>query len=59
MKHTPGLWRHVWRPISFTLVVDNSGIGYVIQEHAYHLIIVLQMYNETLQQIGKERYTVE
>ena len=25
----PGLWRHVRRPISFTLVVDYFVIGYV------------------------------
>jgi hypothetical protein len=23
--NTPGLWRHEWRPITFTLVVDNLG----------------------------------
>ena len=26
---TPGLWRHVWRPISFTLLVEYFGVGYV------------------------------
>ena len=26
LPHTPGLWKHVSRPISFTLVVDNFGI---------------------------------
>jgi len=30
-KHTPGLWRHHTRPISFTLVVDG-------REHVDHLI---------------------
>jgi hypothetical protein len=25
-KSTPGLWRHVTRPIQFTLVVDNFGV---------------------------------
>jgi hypothetical protein len=29
-RSTPGLWTHVSRPISFTLVVDNFGIKYVI-----------------------------
>jgi len=23
--NTPGLWRHEWRPITFTLVVDDFG----------------------------------
>ena len=26
---TPGFWAHDWRPISFGLVVDNSGVKYV------------------------------
>ena len=29
VKHTPGLWRHVQILISFTLVVDDFGIGYI------------------------------
>eukprot|EP00804_Cyclotella_cryptica_P022287 CCRYP_018106-RA/>CCRYP_018106-RA protein AED:0.35 eAED:0.38 QI:0/0/0/1/0/0/3/0/579 len=36
------LWRHVTRPISFTLVVDDFGVKYVGREHAEHLIHVLQ-----------------
>jgi hypothetical protein len=27
-KHTPGLWKHITCPISFTLVVDNFGVEY-------------------------------
>ena len=42
MPHTPGLWKHVSRPISFTLVVDDFGIKYVGEEHAKHLIGVLE-----------------
>eukprot|EP00804_Cyclotella_cryptica_P000699 CCRYP_000983-RA/>CCRYP_000983-RA protein AED:0.36 eAED:0.37 QI:0/0/0/1/1/1/5/0/509 len=42
VAHTPGLWRHVTRPISFTLVVDDFGVKYVGQEHAEHLINVLK-----------------
>ena len=26
---TPGFWKHIWRPISFTLVVDDFGVKYV------------------------------
>ena len=25
-KLVPGLWKHEWRPIQFTLVVDNFGV---------------------------------
>ncbi len=32
-KTTPGYWKHDWRPISFTLVVDDFGIKYIRQEH--------------------------
>eukprot|EP00804_Cyclotella_cryptica_P028989 CCRYP_012408-RA/>CCRYP_012408-RA protein AED:0.21 eAED:0.21 QI:0/0/0/1/1/1/2/0/880 len=41
-KLVPGLWKHVWRPIQFTLVVDDFGIKYVGQEHPQHLLTVLQ-----------------
>ncbi len=36
--HTPGLWRHLTRPISFTLVVDDFRVKYVGKEHVNHLI---------------------
>ena len=38
VAHTPGLWRHVTRPVQFTLVVDDFGVKYVGEEHAHHLI---------------------
>jgi hypothetical protein len=37
-RHTPGLWQHKWRPIMFSLVVDDFGVKYVGKEHADHLI---------------------
>jgi len=37
-KHTPGLWRHLTRPISFTLLVNDFGVKYVGKEHVDHLI---------------------
>jgi hypothetical protein len=43
-KLVPGLWRHTWRPIWFTLVVDDFGIKYVGKEHALHLQSALQNY---------------
>ena len=33
-QFTPGLWRHVWRPITFTLVVDAFGIKFEGDMHA-------------------------
>ena len=36
-KLVPGLWKHDWRPIQFTLVVDDFGVKYIGEEHAHHL----------------------
>ena len=36
-KLVPGIWTHDWRPVQFTLVVDNFGVKYVGEEHAIHL----------------------
>ena len=41
-RHTPGLWRHKWRPILFLLVLDNFGIKYIGKEHADHLIAAIK-----------------
>ena len=39
---TPGFWTHTWRPISFTLCVDDFGVKYIGRKHAEHLISVLK-----------------
>jgi hypothetical protein len=36
-RHTPGLWLHKTRPISFTLVVDDFAVKYVGKQHAEHI----------------------
>jgi hypothetical protein len=36
-RHTPGLWLHKTRPISFTLIVDDFTVKYVSKQHAEHL----------------------
>jgi hypothetical protein len=36
-RHTPGLWLHKTRTISFTLVVDDFAVKYVRKHHAEHL----------------------
>ena len=41
-RHTPGLWRHKWRPITFVLVVDDFGVKYTGREHAQHLAAALK-----------------
>ena len=53
VKHTPVLWEHVWRPIVFTLIIDDFGIGYVRRENADHLMSALKIYHEKSQHIEK------
>jgi hypothetical protein len=36
-RHTPGLWLHKTRPISFTLTVDDFAVKNVGKHHAEHL----------------------
>jgi hypothetical protein len=40
-RHTPGLWLHTTRPISFTLIVDDFAVKNVGKQHAEHLRNVL------------------
>ena len=42
VAHTPGLWRHVTRPIQFTLVVDDFGIKNEGKKHLDHLIAAIR-----------------
>jgi hypothetical protein len=41
---TPGLWKHESRPITFTLVVDDFGIGYSNRADLDHLLHALQQH---------------
>jgi hypothetical protein len=45
---TLGLWTHVSRPISFSLILDNFGIKYVGEEHAQHLFETIHKYYKCL-----------
>jgi hypothetical protein len=36
-RHTPGLWLHKTRPISFTLIFKDFTVKYVGKQHAEHL----------------------
>ena len=53
-QFTPGLWTHEWRPICFTLVVDDFGVKYVGKEHADHLHkVISEHYDVTTDWEGK------
>jgi hypothetical protein len=56
VAHTPGLWRHVSRPIQFSLVVDNFGAKYVGKEHADHLIKTLRKHYKLSEDWGGTLY---
>ena len=43
-QFTSSLWRHTWRPITFTLVVDDFGVKFEGECHANHLKKVLEQY---------------
>eukprot|EP00804_Cyclotella_cryptica_P020209 CCRYP_010895-RA/>CCRYP_010895-RA protein AED:0.39 eAED:0.39 QI:0/0/0/1/1/1/2/0/321 len=43
-QYTPGLWRHVWHPITFSLVVDNFVTKTVGLTHAKPLKQALEKY---------------
>jgi hypothetical protein len=47
-EHTPGLWKHTWRPIKFALVVDDFGVEYAKKEHAQHLMDALNNHYEAV-----------
>ena len=42
VQFTPGLWSHVWRPVKFTLVVDDFGVKFEGLKHANHLKTTLE-----------------
>jgi hypothetical protein len=55
-KTTPGLWKHKWQPIIFSLVVNNFGVKYVGKEHAQHLLQTVQKYYKCLLKEEGEQY---
>ena len=41
-SHTPGLWRHITRPVSFSLVLYDFGVKYINKADSDHLISALK-----------------
>ena len=56
--NTPGFWTHEWRPISFSICVDNFGVEYVGKKHDDHLIAVLQEHYKISNDWDGKRYLV-
>jgi hypothetical protein len=55
-KTTPSLWKHEWRLVWFSFVVDNFGVKYIGEEHAQHLLQMVQKYYKCLFEPEGERY---
>ncbi len=55
-KLMPRCWKYTWRPISFTLVVDDFGIKYSGKEQVHHLTQVLKQHYQFEEDWGGTRY---
>ena len=55
-KIIPGFWKHKWRPIQFSLVVDDFGVKYEGEEHAQHLMNALKNDYEISEDWEGEKY---
>ncbi len=55
-KTMPGLWTHEWRPIFFSLVVEDFGVKNIAEEHAQQLLQTVQKYYMCLFEKERGRY---
>jgi hypothetical protein len=53
---TPGLWRHNFCPVSFTLCIYDFSIKYVSREHIEHLSSILNEHYKCSQDWDGARY---
>ena len=54
--HTPSLWRHIFRPVQFTLVVDDFGVKFVGGEHLWHLVESIKKFYEIVVDPKRSKY---
>ena len=54
---TPGFWKHKWRPLSFSLIVDDFGVKYVGEEHVQHLMETLKEFYTITDDWKGEKYS--
>lgn len=55
-KLVPGLWTHDWRPITFTLVIDDFGVNYKDMKYAKHLKKVLEHHYQVIADWSVKQY---
>jgi len=59
VQHTPGLWKHISRPVWFNLCIDNFGIKYIgneISNTSFRHYVLKRM---KLSKTGQAIYTAE
>ncbi len=54
--HSSGLWCHETRPITFTLVVNDSRVKYIIQDNVKHLIASIKQNHSLTKDCGGYLY---
>ena len=42
--HTPGYWKHIWKPISWTLIVDDFRFKYTNKRHVDKLLKIMSQW---------------
>jgi hypothetical protein len=47
-QHTPRLWHHMWRAITFCLIVDKFGIKIMNIANFHHLKMSLEEYSKVV-----------
>ena len=53
--HITGMWRHIFRPVQFTLVVDDFGVKFVGVDKLQHLVGSLKkIYEIVLDPLGRK-----
>ena len=55
-RHTPGLWKHKWRPVWFSLVEDNFGVKLIRKQHAIHIVDTLKEWYKVSEDWDGTRY---
>ena len=52
----PDFWKHKWRPVSFSLIIDDLGVKYVGRKHVQRLIETLnEFYTITITEECKRK----
>ena len=54
---TLDLWKHIWRPSLFDLIVDDFGIYYVGKRHLHHLRTGLKEHNEITEDLLGSKFS--